>query len=106
MASVSPSGDGLAQEKARIGTEGRLRDEKEAAESNILRYSDETLEQFLQSYRADLESGEPEKKKAILRSVIEHGVFDGETLTLSPNYQKITGVKMASPRGFEPLLPP
>ena len=64
------------------------------------------LNEFLEDYRSNLASGDPERKKAILRSLISHAVLDDDTLTVIPSYENITGVKMASPRGFEPLLPP
>ena len=69
----------------------------------------EAVEQFLTSPRSGsgLQKGDDvEKKKALLRDVVERGVFDGELLALYPAYEKLTGIKMASPRGFEPRSPP
>ena len=73
----------------------------------ILRLSDLDLADFLENYRKKLEFGEAEKKKAILRSVIEYGVFDGTTLKINPSYQIVAGVNLASPRGCDsiPVLP-
>ena len=49
-----------------------------------------------------------DKRKAVFRQLIESATFDGEELMLVPNMATLTGtgVKVASPRGFEPLLPP
>ena len=49
-----------------------------------------------------------DKRKAVFRQLIESATLDGEELMLVPNMTTLTGtgVKVASPRGFEPLLPP
>ena len=72
----------------------------------ITKYDEAALEGFLAAYRQGMEVGSAENKKALLRSVIERGVFDGETLTLHPSYEELAGVKLASPRGVEPLSSP
>lgn len=55
-----------------------------------------------------LEGGTIKKQKAAFRRLINSVVFDGEELEIEPNLSALTasGVKVASPRGFEPLLPP
>lgn len=93
-------------EEDRISTVSRVEEEQDKEEPMILRLSDIELAGFLENYRKNLEFGEAEKKKAILRSVIEYGVFDGTTLKINPSYQIVAGVNLASPRGFEPLSPP
>ena len=93
-------------EETRISLDSQVQEQKEIVEPPILQLSGDALETFLEHYRSNLESGEPERKKAILRTVIDRGIFDGETLKINPSYENVTGVKMASPRGFEPLLPP
>ena len=93
-------------EEERVSLDDELQKQKDTAEPTLLRLNDEALDTFLEQYRTNLESGEPEKRKAILRSIIDHGIFDGETLKIIPSYENVTGVNMASPRGFEPLLPP
>ena len=47
-------------------------------------------------------------RKSVVRQLIDSAVFDGEKLEVIPNMATLTGtgVKVASPRGFEPLLPP
>ncbi len=44
--------------------------------------------------------------KSIVRTLVASASLDGDDLTLVPNYPGITGVKMASPRGFEPRSHP
>ena len=49
-----------------------------------------------------------DKRKAVFRQLIDSAVFDGEELEIVPNLATLTGAEVngASPRGFEPLLPP
>lgn len=96
--------DNLEEERLSL----HVKHEKEMANAKppILNDSTEMIKSFLEHYRFNLEAGSTEKRKAVLRSVIERGVFDGETLEIIPSYQQIAGVNLASPRGFEPLLPP
>ena len=43
----------------------------------------------------------------MLRSIIAEATFDEQNLSIKkPDFQMKTGIKMASPRGVEPLLPP
>ena len=44
------------------------------------------------------------KRSAVMRPLIESAAFDGEELRRVLNLATLTGVKMASPRGLEPLL--
>jgi len=96
--------DGLEDE--RIDIENKINKESIIDNKQFMDLSNDVLEDFIENYRNNLQAGEPEKKKAILRTIIDHGVFDGESLEIIPSYQQITGVNLASPRGFEPLLPP
>ena len=94
-------------EEERILLKEQLEIEKLNSHAPIINTDINVLKKFISEYRQNLEIGEPETKKAILKSVIESATFDGEVLEIKkPGYQMITGVKMASPRGVEPLLPP
>ncbi len=62
--------------------------------------SDEARQHFISEFRSDLAKGDMEMKKATVRSVI------AKVLQLYPATLSVTGVKLASPRGFEPRLPP
>lgn len=44
--------------------------------------------------------GEVEKKKAILHSLVDRAVLDGNTLEIYPSPEKVAGVNIASPRGL------
>ena len=70
--------------------------------------SDSDLDEFAGQWRSNLEGGTMEKRKAVFRQLIDTATFDGEVLELVPNLVALTGtgVKVASPRGFEPLSPP
>ena len=81
----------------------------EAADTpEIIEMSDLELDEFADQWRTDLQSGTMDKRKAVFRQLIESAVFDGEELEVVPNLATLagTGVKVASPRGFEPRLPP
>ena len=79
-----------------MGELGRL---EVADKPEIIEMSDSELDDFADQWRNDLQSGTMDKRKA---------VFDGEELEVVPNLATLagTGVKVASPRGFEPRLPP
>ena len=74
----------------------------------IVDMSDSDLDEFADQWRTNLQSGTMDKRKAVFRQLIDTATFDGEELTLVPNLATLagTGVKAASPRGFEPRLPP
>lgn len=72
----------------------------------LTKWDEAEIRQFLEEYRENLDVGEADQKKALLRSLIDHAVLERDQLTVYPHYEQLTGVKMASPRGFEPLLPP
>ena len=81
---------------------------KQIENPDLLTMKPAELEEFAESWRTNLESGTMDKRKAVFRQLIDNAVFDGEQLELVPNIATLTGtrVKVASPRGFEPLLPP
>jgi hypothetical protein len=89
-----------------IALNEQLEYEKTLSQPPIIDASMDMLKGFIADYRQNLEHGEPHTKKAVIQSVIEKGIFDGERLEIVPGYPQITGVKMASPRGVEPLSPP
>ena len=63
------------------------------------------LREFAEQWRTDITAGTMEKRKSIFRQIVDSATFDGTELQVIPSYQAITGVKVASPRGVEPLLP-
>jgi site-specific DNA recombinase len=94
-------------EESRLKVKEQLDAEQLVSNPPILDASLDLINEFIASYRENLQSGESYAKKAVIQSVIDRGVFDGENLEIYPGYNQIAGgVKMASPRGFEPLLPP
>ena len=70
--------------------------------------SDLELDEFADQWRTNPQSGTIDNHKAEFRQLIESDVFDREELEVVPNLATLagTGVKVASPRGFEPRLPP
>ncbi len=74
--------------------------------SGILDMSDTAIINFLKKYRNDFKKADIEKRKGIIRSCISYAELNGDELKINPSYANITEVKVASPRGFEPLLPP
>ena len=98
--------DALEDERQEL--EMRLSDMDQIERPEILSMKPSDLEEFADKWRSSLEGGTMDKRKAVFRQLIESATFDGEELTLVPNMATLTGtgVKVASPRGFEPLLPP
>ena len=99
--------DALEDERQEL--DARLNDMKQLEKPEILSMKAADLEEFAEKWRIDLEGGTMDKRKAVFRQLIDSAVFDGEKLELVPNMATLTGstgVKVASPRGFEPLLPP
>ena len=95
--------DGLEDERQAL--ELRLSDATDYEVPAITKLSLEDLRAFAAQWRSNLSSETMDKRKAIFRQLVDNATFDGEELVLVPNYQHIAGVKMASPRGVEPLLP-
>ena len=98
--------DALEDERQEL--DARLNDMNQVEKPEILSMTPAELEEFAEKWRTDLEGGTMDKRKAVFRQLIESAVFDGEELEIVPNMATLTGtgVKVASPRGFEPLLPP
>ena len=98
--------DALEDERQEL--DARLNDMKQVEKPENLSMKPADLVEFAENWRTDLEGGTINKRKAVFRQLIDSAVFDGEELELVPNMATLTGtgVKVASPRGFEPLLPP
>lgn len=88
-------------ELTRLNLELQIQEEKQVSPENLFDMSNEAIAKFLKRYKSDLKSGDMEIKKAVIRSLVESGEFDGNQLLLHPNVQQITGVKVASPRVAE-----
>lgn len=61
--------------------------------------------EFLSEFRSGLADPDSEKRKGVVKSLVGEANLDGDELILIPA-ESLTGFKMASPRGFEPRLPP
>ena len=94
-----------ALEDRRLRLELQISDAEEIARPRILDMSGDELREFAEHWKTDLTAGTMEKRKSIFRQLIDSATFDGDELQVVPSYQAITGVKLASPRGVEPLLP-
>ena len=70
------------------------------------RWDEPSLRSFVESYQNQISFGDPESKKAVMNTLIASALPDGDNLSLTPNYPGFTGVKLASPRGFEPRFSP
>ena len=88
-----------ALEDEREALELRLSDLEEIEEPEFCSYSETEMMAFAAEWRSNLEGGTMDKRKAVIRQLIESATFDGEELRLVPNLATLTGVKMASPRG-------
>jgi len=97
-----------ALEDQRQSLEAELLDLENDEPPKIISMSRTDLKAFAQQWRSDLEGGTMDKRKAVFRQLISEARFDGEELEIVPNTATLagTGVKLASPRGFEPRLPP
>ncbi len=93
-------------ETQRIALAHRLQATVPSGANDLKRWDDASLRSFVERYRSEMEFGDSESKKSIVRTLVASASLDGDDLTLVPNYPGITGVKMASPRGFEPRSHP
>ena len=91
-------------EGSRQDLELRLDDARQTGQPKLLNMTSSELREFARQWRTDLTCGTMEKRKAIFRQIVENATFDGEELVIRPNCEALTGVKVASPRGVEPLL--
>ena len=83
----------------------------ESAQAQVLAlWTVEDVRKLLGSLRQSLESelacGNIEEVKNALHLLVERIVYDVDERSFVVQYQLSTGVALASPRGFEPLLPP
>ncbi len=93
-------------EAERVALAARLQATPAAQGRRLPHWDEDALRSFVVRYQNDLEFGDPETKKTILRTLVASAALDGDELTLVPNYPAGTGVSVASPTGFEPVLPP
>ena len=93
-------------EAQRVALAERLKATLPSGANDLKRWDDHSLRSFVERYRSEMEFGDSESKKSIVRTLVASASLDGDDLTLVPNYPGITGVNMASPRGFEPRFSP
>jgi site-specific DNA recombinase len=93
-------------ETQRVALAKRLQATVPSGANDLKSWDDDSLRSFVARYRSEMQFGDPESKKSIVRSLVASASLDGDDLTLVPNYPGFTGVKMASPRGFEPRFSP
>ena len=86
-----------ALEDRRLGLELQMSDAEEIARPRVLDMNDDDLREFAEQWRTDLTAGTMEKRKSIFRQIVDSATFDGNELQVTPSYQAITGVKVASP---------
>lgn len=97
--------DKLEEERAEIAArmDADQRSRSAAAHTDP---TDAQLQAFVGQYRSAVHEGSADRRKAVLNSLIQKAILDGDELTVVPNFTPLTGVNLASPRGFEPRLPP
>ncbi|WP_200916969.1 recombinase family protein [Jeongeupia sp. HS-3] len=72
------------------------------ARPKISAIDEAAVRRFVQQLCIDLNDGETETKKALLRAMVCRATLSAGEVYLYTDGQLLTGVKMASPRGFEP----
>lgn len=94
--------DGLEERRAELEAKAN-----EIRESTPRRLVDAfaSVGEFLNEFRSGLADPDCEKRKGVVKSLVGEANLDGDELILIPA-ESLTGFKMASPRGFEPRLPP
>ncbi len=94
-----------ALEDRRVALEQRL--EAIRPEANGKLAADKRLlGKFLADYRDSVKAADPAGKRSLLGGLLDRVEFLGDEVRVFPALHSQTGVKVASPRGFEPLLPP
>ena len=58
--------------------------------NDLKRWDDDALRSFVARYRSEMEFGDPESKKSIVRTLVASASLDGDDLTLVPNYPGLT----------------
>ena len=92
-------------EEERVELVSMLEKVKSEEKPVLTKLTDSMIQSFLKNYKKQFQAADIEKKKGILRTMIDSSVLDRDSLKINPSYECITGVKMVLPRGFEPLLP-
>ncbi len=82
-----------------------LEEVRNESEPAAIELTDKIINVFLSNYKKQFDQGDVEKKKGMLRTLIDSSILSGDTLKINPSYECITGVKMVLPRGIEPLFP-
>lgn len=75
-------------EKNRLDMEHEIDHEKQTSPESLIDLSDKAITVFLKNHQNELSCGEPERKKAVIRSLVESGEFNGNQLLLHPNVQQ------------------
>ena len=82
-----------------------LAEVQKVSEPAITQLTNKVIDSFLNDYKKQFSQGDVEKKKGMLRTLIDSSVLGGDTLKINPSYACITGAKVVLPRGIEPLFP-
>jgi len=61
------------------------------------KWVEKSLRSFVRRYRSEIEFGDAETKKAVLRGLVASAVLEDDNLRLVPIYPALTGAKVASP---------
>ena len=93
-------------EEQRVALEAKLKATAVPKARELQKWDEKSLCSFVERYKAEIEFGDAETKKALLRGLVSSAVLEDDDLRLVPLYPELTGVKMASPGGFEPPYSP
>ena len=93
-----------ALESKRANLESKVAEIKATTPTRLLD-AFSSVSEFLHDFRNGLADPDCEKRKMVVKSLLDEAEIKGDEVTLIPA-ESLTGFKMASPRGFEPLLPP
>ena len=92
--------DGLEESRTRL-TETLAETQGPIAEAPLQGLDEAGIGGFIECYRRNLDEGDPAQKKAALRSLLDRAVLDEDRVTVYPAYERLAGVKLASPRPGE-----
>lgn len=91
-------------EAQRVALVEKLQATAQPVVRDLKKWDEKSLRSFVKRYKSDIEFGDAETKKAILRTLVASAKLDDDDLSLVPNYPTLTGVKVASPRGSDTYM--
>lgn len=85
-------------EAQRVALAEKLQAMAKPAARDLKKWDEKSLRSFVERYKSEIEFGDAETKKAVLRTLVASAKLDDDDLSLVPNYPVLTGVNVASPR--------